>query len=291
MFNVITHGKKFFALSIILVVAGIISLFAQGINWDMDFVGGTSLQINLGQEFENSEIEEMVAEIIGTEPVVRRVGDTGHEVMIQTISLESDMRDAIYTALAERFDITDMESAIISSESFSAIVGQELRTSALWALIIVIALVLIYITIRFEFLSGIATILTMAHDIFIMIAVQSIFQLPVNLTFVAAILTILGLSINNTIVVFDRVRENLKSSKKGTPIAETVNSSIWQTMRRSVITSSTTFLMVLLLFILGVPSLRQFALPLMVGIAVGTYSSIFIVGPLWLTFIGKESKS
>ncbi|MDR1101919.1 MAG: protein translocase subunit SecF [Clostridiales bacterium] len=289
MFNIIEKKWYFLGFSGIIILAGLISLFAQGLNWDIDFTGGTSLQISLGQQFENSEIEQLVAGVIDGKVSVQKAGNEGTEVIIKTGELDAEKLRGVYTAIAEKYAIEDINSAVISADNFSAIVGKDLRESAIWASIIAALLMLIYISFRFELLSAVSAILALAHDVLVLLAVYSIFQISVNLTFVAALLTILGYSINDTIVIFDRVRENLKTSKKES-VADVANKSVWQTMRRSVYTSATTIVTILALYVLGVPSIREFALPLIIGITFGTYSSIFIACPLWIMLSGEDKK-
>jgi len=148
---------------------------------------------------------------------------------------------------------------------------------------------MIYISFRFEFLSAIACIIALIHDVLILIRVYTLFQIPINLTFIAAVLTVIGYSNNDTIVVFDRIRENVKSMKKFT-IAEVVNTSVWQTMRRSILTGLSTIITILLLYILGVPAIREFAFPMLIGIVFGIYSSVFIAAQLWVVFVGGENR-
>ena len=171
---------------------------------------------------------------------------------------------------------------VASVDSISETVGKELWKSAATSIAIAALLMLLYITFRFEVLSGLSAVIALIHDLLIMISFYVIFRVPVNTSFIAAILTILGYSINATIVIFDRIRENARFAKK-VPFAETVNKSIWQTLNRSINTSLTTLFTLVVLYIIGVQSIKEFALPLIVGIVAGTYSSVFISGPVWAT--------
>ncbi|MEG1441510.1 MAG: protein translocase subunit SecF, partial [Oscillospiraceae bacterium] len=161
--------------------------------------------------------------------------------------------------------------------------GRELANSAFWMSILACFAILLYVTFRFEFTSGVVAIVALAHDVLLLLGLYSLFRMSVNVNFIAAVLTVLGYSINNTIVIMDRIRENTRHSRKET-YGEIANSSIWQTMARSINTTVTTLLTIGMVYILGVPSIQQFAFPIIFGIIVGTFSSIFISGPLWATW-------
>ena len=179
------------------------------------------------------------------------------------------------------------DDAFIKSEKFGPSVGEEIRRNAYLSIAIATALMLLYITVRFEFRFGLAAVAALIHDVLIGLSVYAIFRLQVNSSFVAAILTIVGYSINDTIVLFDRVRENRKSMKRG-EYEELIDSSINQTMTRTINTSITTLVAILCLYIFGVTAIREFALPLLVGVVVGTYSSIFIASPAWYEMMIRD---
>ena len=176
---------------------------------------------------------------------------------------------------------------IINSETKGPAIGNELKKQALWALVLANIGILIYISFRFEWRFGLAAVIALVHDVIMMIVLYGVSRIAVNSSFIAAILTIVGYSINNTIVIFDRVRENMKNVRKIDDV-QLVNESISQTLSRSINTSLTTLLTVLALYILGVPAIKDFALPLIAGIIAGTYSSIFISGPLWIILKGNS---
>jgi len=291
MFNFVANKKWFFMFSIAIVVIAAISFFIQGFNFDIDFTGGTQIRAEINKEFDNDTISGLVEDIIGEKPSIQKSTNpiTGEntDVVIKTRELSAAERTEIYSILHSYYSI-DIENGV-SSDNISSAVGSDLKSSAIWASLIAVLLMMIYIAFRFEFTTAIATIIALLHDILILIAVYTLFQIPVNLTFIAAVLTVLGYSTNDTIVLFDRIRENLKGMKKVT-IAEVVNASIWQTMRRTIFTTSTTLLVIVLLYILGVPSIREFALPLMIGIGFGIYSTIFIAAQLWVLFVGGENR-
>lgn len=196
----------------------------------------------------------------------------------ETVVDENDIRAKMIAALKENYDIT--EEAVLSVEDVSATMGAELRGQALKAALIACLLMLVYITIRFEFFTGAAAVICLAHDVLIMLAFYAIFKMPMNANFIAAMLTIIGYSINNTIVVFDRIRENQKKALRS-DYKVLVNTSLKQTLTRSIFTTLTTLIPVILLYILGVDSIKDFALPLMVGLLAGTFSSVLLAGPIW----------
>lgn len=204
--------------------------------------------------------------------------------VIKTNELDAKQASDVKQALADKFGAIK----VISEDKVSATVGSELLGSSLQALLIAAVLMLIYISFRFELLSGLSAVLALVHDVLVMLSMYAIFRLPVNTSFIAAMLTIIGYSINATIVIFDRVRENTKYLKKET-FSNIVNTSIWQSMGRSVNTSVTTLITIVMVYILGVTSVREFALPIIIGIVCGTYSSIFLAGSFWCLLRGKKA--
>lgn len=204
--------------------------------------------------------------------------------VIKTNELDAKQASDVKQALADKFGAIK----VISEDKVSATVGSELLGSSLQALLIAAVLMLIYISFRFELLSGLSAVLALIHDVLVMLSMYAIFRLPVNTSFIAAMLTIIGYSINATIVIFDRVRENTKYLKKET-FSNIVNTSIWQSMGRSVNTSVTTLITIVMVYILGVTSVREFALPIIIGIVCGTYSSIFLAGSFWCLLRGKKA--
>lgn len=170
-----------------------------------------------------------------------------------------------------------------SMDDISPSSGQELARSTLWMSLLACAGILIYVTIRFEFTSGCVAVLALAHDVLVLLGIYSLFRVSVNINFIAAVLTVLGYSINNTIVIMDRIRENTRHSRKES-YGEIANNSIWQTMTRSINTTVTTLLTIGMVYIIGVASIKAFALPIIIGIVIGFFSSVFITGPLWATW-------
>ena len=283
MFNIINKRMIFFAISLIVfIIGGICFAVNGGLNTDIDFTGGTAIYVELGTAFDEVAIRNCINPVEGvTVSSVQKTGDTS--AVIKTTPIDTELRTKVTEALSATF----AGSQVLSVDNVSANVGKELWSNAALSIAIAVILMLVYITFRFEVLSGVSAVLALAHDMLMMISIYAIFRFPVNTSFIAAILTILGYSINATIVIFDRIRENTRFLKKES-FADIVNKSVWQSMGRSINTSITTLLTIVMVYILGVPSIKDFALPLIIGIIAGTYSSIFIAGQFWVMFRGKE---
>lgn len=278
--------KLWFGISGAIILLGFIMMITSGLNFGIDFTGGTMMQVNLNQTVSVSEVSDAIKEF-DLSPEIVHAGEQKFEVIIKTKkSLSNDERSAIFDVLKIKYNLQDTDFR--SAEQFGASIGTEIRNRALMAIFVASIFMLIYISFRFEFVFGLAAIIALVHDILILISVYAIFRFTVNSSFIAAILTIVGYSINDTIVVFDRVRENVKRSK-GKSHFEVADKSINQTLTRSINTSLTTLLVIGALYFLGVESIKEFALPLMTGIAVGTYSSIFIASPVWAIIRDKLS--
>lgn len=284
MFNIINKRVIFFSISAIILVIGLFCLIFGGLNTDIDFTGGTAIYVNLGTAYNETAVRDCVNPIEGV--TVSSVQKTdASSAVIKTTPITTEQRTLVTEALKKDFP----DSNVMSVDNVSANVGKELWTNAALSICIAALLMLVYIAFRFDLLSGVSAVLALMHDMLMMVAIYAIFRFPVNTSFIAAILTILGYSINATIVIFDRVRENARLMKKAT-FSEIVNASIWQSMGRSINTSLTTLITITMVYILGVPSIKDFALPLIIGIIAGTYSSIFIAGQFWVIFKGKDKK-
>ena len=288
MINIIQKYKLFMGVSAAVILAGIISMLIFGLNQDIDFVGGTTMHVNIGTQFNNDEISDVVNQQINIKPSsIQKAGEGEKEVIIKTTQINTEQRNKVFEALKQKYGLT--QDNLLSTDNVTATVGKELKFQALIATLIASVLMLVYISFRFEFKSGVAAVIALIHDVLVMLAVYAILQVPVNVSFIAAILTIVGYSINDTIIVFDRIRENNKYAKKE-QFDDVVNKSIWQTIARSINTSLTTLLTITALYVLGVPSIKDFALPLIVGILSGTYSSIFIASPIWVLWREWDAK-
>ena len=295
-------GKKAicFAVSIVLIVVGFVAMGINGakdgniLNYSLDFVGGTSTTVTFNEDYSIAEIDQKivpVVEKVTNDPNVQTQKiEGGNQVVIKTRSLELSEREALNQALIDEFGVDEKG---ITAENISSTISSEMRSDAVWAVIIATICMLIYIWFRFKDIrfAG-SAVIALLHDVLVVLAFYAVVKISVGNTFIACILTIVGYSINATIVIFDRIRENMGGLKKKSPedLQEIANRSITQTLTRSINTSLTTFIMVFVLFILGVSSIREFALPLMAGIICGGYSSVCITGALWYVFKVKFAK-
>lgn len=279
----ITSNKgKFLLLPLLVIVAGIVMYFVNGgFNFDIEFMGGVRMQVDMEQAFDNEEVSDFLEEQLGISPVIVQAG-SGTTATIKTQPIDDAQKDLIFTSLKEKYSLK--AEAPMSVNSASASFGKEVQGKAFLYTLIAIVLILVYIAFRFEWRSAVMAVLALALNILVMMAVYAITYTPLNTTFIAAMLTIVGYSINNTIVVFDRIRENMKgfrAKKGGTTVSDVVNRSINESMGRTLNTTITTLITVVLLYFLGVPSIKEFAFPLIVGVVAGAYSSIFIASPFW----------
>ncbi|MBE7015756.1 MAG: protein translocase subunit SecF [Ruminococcaceae bacterium] len=278
---------KFLLLPILVIVVGIVMLFTRGFNFDTEFVGGIRMQINVGSDFENQEIADLVTEVAGevAAPVVQKIGD-GTQATIKMSELDDETKTKLEAAITEKYG----EEAVMSVNSASASFGAQVQRKALIYTIIAILCILAYIAVRFEVKSAVMAVFALAINVLVMMAVYAITYKPLNTTFIAAMLTVVGYSINNTIVIFDRIRENMRgfNAKKGHDVAEFVDRSINESMGRTINTTITTLITVILLNILGVNSIKDFAFPLIAGVIAGAYTSIFVASPFWAAWKKAE---
>ena len=282
-------------ISAVIILSGLISLFISGLNLGVDFTGGTILHLKLEDNFLMEDVRAVLAPYGLDEAALQRAGGAaghagGDEVIIKTRYLDEAIRKDVINSFMERWPDMTTEN-VLRVENVGAVVGGELTREAFLALIIAAICIVIYITLRFEFRFSIAAVAALLHDALFIVAIFSIFKIEVNSPFIAAILTIIGYSINNTIVIFDRIRENLKFRRQRS-IEELVNDSINETLTRTINTSVTTLIVLLSLFFafnyfVGGIDLKAFALALLIGVIVGTYSSIFIAGALWVAWRKK----
>lgn len=276
--NIMKHYKLWFALSGSVIVLGLVMMIFNGLNLGIDFTGGTMMQIDLGQKVSVEEVSDLIKSF-DLNPDIVHSGDAQTEVIIKTkASLDNEERKAIFAVYKEAYNLED--SALKGAEQFGPAMGAEIRNRAIIAVLIASVMMLIYISVRFETVFGIAAIISLVHDVLFVVAIYAIFKITISSSFIAAILTIVGYSINDTIVVFDRVRENVKREKSKDHF-DTINTSVTQTLSRTLNTSVTTLIVIAALYVLGVSSIKDFAFPLLIGISVGTYSSIFIASPVW----------
>lgn len=287
--QITSNRWKFMLLPALIIVAGIVMYFVNGgFNFDVEFMGGSRIQVMLPEGTENKDVEAYIEETLGVDATVQN-GETANTVVIKTPPIEGELAvvedetensvSPVFAALKTKYSLED--SALIDNTTASASFGAEVQRKALLFTLLAIVCMLIYIAIRFELKSAVMAVLALAINVLVMIAVYAITNIAVNTTFIAAMLTVVGYSINNTIVIFDRIRENMKSRKKNETISELTDRSVWETMGRTINSTVTTLITIVLIYILGVSTIRNFALPLIVGIVTGAYTSIFIASSFW----------
>ena len=290
---ILKNFKIFGGISVILVATGLVALillpFGKNLfNLSIDFAGGTEMEFNMHtavtQDIQ-TEVGDLFKDATGVDASsVTSSGDGNQDVLIRSTSIDSEQRAAVIDKMLEKYSLADTD--ILNNNDVSASVGSDLQRSAFICSILAILLMLVYITFRFELTSGLAAVCCLVHDLLVMLSVYVLLQIPLDSNFIAAALTILGYSINASIIVFDRVRENLRTARKE-PFEVIGEKSIWQTMGRTINTTLTTLFTIGMVYILGVPSLKQFTLPLIVGILAGGWSSVMLSTGLWSFFRKK----
>ena len=296
--NFLSKKHIFFAASVLVIVAGFAFMgvnkanTGEVLNYSLEFKGGTSTNVtfneNLTLEQIDSEVLPVVSDVIGGGAIQTQKVQGTNEVIIKTKTLDVEQREALNQALADNFGV-DTEKII--AETISSTISSEMRSDALVAVFVATICMLIYIWFRFKDIRfGASSVIALVHDVLVVLAFYALAKVSVGSTFIACMLTIVGYSINATIVIFDRIRENLSEAGRKEELQAIVNKSINQTLSRSIFTSLTTFIMVAALYVLGVTSIREFALPIMVGIVCGAYSSVCLAGALWYVFRTRFAK-
>lgn len=294
----LSKRKWFFTASAIVIILGFTFM---GINvvkgegalaYSLEFMGGTSTNVTFNEDYTIEEIDELIVpvveEVTGDANVQTQKVAGSNEVIIKTVTLELEQREALNHALVENFGV---DEELIIAENISSTVSNEMRKDAIVAVIVATIFMLLYIWFRFSDIRfATSAVAALLHDVLVVLAFYAIARISVGNTFIACMLTIVGYSINATIVIFDRIREELKLKSKKESLADVVNKSITQTLTRSIYTSITTLVMVVVLYILGVSSIKEFALPLVVGIVCGAYSSVCLTGALWYVMKTKSGK-
>lgn len=297
--NFLGRRKLFFGISIVAILAGFIAMginkssIDMPLNYSLDFVGGTSTTMTLNEDMSIEEIDAQIVpyveEITGDGNVQTTKVAGSNQIIIKTRTLNVEEREAFNEVMVSNFGVDENS---ITAETISATVSSEMQSDAVKAIIVSTILMLLYIWFRFKDIRfGASSVIALLHDVLVVLAFYAIVRVSVGNTFIACMLTIVGYSINATIVIFDRVRENLRAMRNKEALDEMVNRSISQTLSRSIFTSLTTFFMVASLEVFGVSSIREFALPLMAGIICGTYSSICLTGALWYVLRTKMVKT
>lgn len=295
-FAILKNFKIFGGISALLVVTGLVALillpFGKNLfNLSIDFAGGTEMEFNMHTEVTQdvqTEVSGLFKDATGVDASsVTSSGDGNEDVLIRSTSITSEQRAAVIDKMLEKYSLADTD--ILNNNDVSASIGSDLQRSAVICSVLAIVLMMLYITFRFEMTSGMAAVCCLMHDLLIMLSVYVWLQIPLDSNFIAAALTILGYSINASIIVFDRVRENLRTARRE-DFASVAERSVWQTMGRTINTTLTTLFTIGMVFILGVPSLKQFTLPLIVGILAGGWSSVLLSCSLWNVFRKKFRK-
>jgi len=321
-FSIVNLQKFFLFFAVAVIILGFVGATVSyiyrnnpdiGIKWGIDFTGGTVFNVSLMRDADDSDVRKIsdiikketgseaslvqITEVTAVDVEVLKSTDI---IVIKSSTTKNEERKAVIQAIADEFSLpyekdengvmnTTNIAWLLSSDTVGPAAASDLMKSAVLGISVAAILMLLYISIRFDLFSGVAAVVALLHDVSMMIIFTYIFGVQVNLSFIAAILTILGYSINATIIIFDRVRENKKIGA-GKTFDEIVDNSVWQTMRRSIFTSLTTLFTISVLYFLSVPSIKEFAFPIIVGIIAGFVSSVFISGNVWVFFKNKYGK-
>lgn len=284
--DILGKRKIWYTVSIIVLAIGLVFLFAKGLNYGIDFDGGTLLEYKFDQEVSNEDIRSILEDInVASDAKIQQsTGQGVFSTIIRTKELTPEEKVQVEEKLRTVFPSTEM----LRSETVGPIIGEQLRNKALLAMLIASVAIVLYISVRFEFRFAIISIITLLHDVLITVGIFALIGKEINTPFVAALLTIIGYSINDTIVIFDRIRENMKlmHNKSFEVLA---NSAVVDTLPRSINTSLTTLITILAIYLFGGASIKTFMLALFIGMFAGTYSSIFVASPLLVTWTNRLS--
>jgi len=281
--NYLRYAKQMLGFSIVTVILSLVAVGVLGLNTGIDFTGGDLLDIQFTGQVSSAQVEEVAEGILGTVPQVQQVEAIGEnadqvtEFLIRTPEMSPSVREKLMTAFKEISSIN-----VVSETNVSATISRELTINALLALGMAVVLQVVYIWFRFELKFGVTAVVALIHDVLITLGIMSLLQIQLNSTFVAAILTVLGYSMNDTIVVFDRIRENLRRRKKGEDLEEIATRSIQEVITRSLYTGVSVIMVLIALLIWGGATLQDFTATLLIGTIAGTYSSVTVATTLWL---------
>ena len=291
-FDIAGHRKIWFLISLLFIIPGFICMGVRGFNFGIDFTGGTIIDLRFERPVTLSDVRSSLAKYDLDGSTIQLAGaesgiESSENVMIRTVDLEENQRKEVMTSLMQ--DVGPY--TVLREEKVGATIGSELITNAVLALVISWALIILYVAYRFEWRFGVSAVFALIHDIIIVLAVFSFTQRQIDSSFIAALLTIVGYSINDTIVIFDRIRENLKLHfRRGGDVNELVNRSIYQTLTRSLYTVFTVLFTTFALYYFGGETTKDFAFALLVGFASGCYSSIFIASQLWIELRNRTER-
>jgi len=291
-FDIASRGKLWFIISALIIIPGLICIGVKGFNFGIDFTGGTIIDLKFENPVTVSAVRDAIKPYGLDGATIQLAGSdsdiaSSESVMIRTADMEEEQRKEVMAGI--KSSVGDYQ--VMREEKVGAVIGSELILNAVEALVVSWLLIIAYVAYRFEWRFGVSAVLALIHDIIIVLVVFSLTGRQVDSSFVAALLTIVGYSINDTIVIFDRIRENLRLhfAKNGN-IYELVNKSIYQTLRRSLYTVFTVLFTTFALYVFGGETTKDFAFALLVGFASGCYSSIFIASPLWIYFKNRDEK-
>ncbi len=288
-FHFIRNRKIFYCISAAIIICGIVFTGIRGFNYGIDFTGGTMIQLDMGKKVDIDEVKDTIKDY-KLNPTIVYAGKDNDQIVIRTIkAMKTKERTAVVNTISDKYHLG--KNAVLSSEEFGPTVGKELRHNAVKSVLIATFCMLIYIRFRFKnWQYGLAAVAGLGHDVLVTLSLYAIFGFTINNPFIAGILTVVGYSINDTIVVFDRIRENTQFYKRKER-EKMIDDSINQTLSRSIMTSLTTIVVMIPLFVLVSSQLREFLIPLMIGVICGTYSSIFLCSPLYYEMTKKGTRS
>jgi preprotein translocase subunit SecF len=284
-FHFIKLRKIWYTISILIIIPGIISLFLQGLNLGIDFTGGSLLDLKFSSPATTEQVRGVLDEFGLEGATIQQSGEDSFLIRTRELTEEES------TGVLSEFNSKLSEVTVQRAERVGPVMGKELIFKAFQALALASVLIVIYVAYRFEFKQGIAAILAVLHDVFLVVGVFSVFQLEIDSSFVAAVLTIVGFSLMDTIIIFDQIRENSILKKKGDILENIINRSLWQTMSRSINTTMMVLVVLFALLLFGGATMRNMVLALLIGITTGAYSSICVATPLWFDIKRLDGKN
>lgn len=289
-FSIVKNYRIFFAITIIFLMIGFGSMIVKGFNLGIDFTGGSIMDLSFNRPVAVAEVRDVLKEHnLGNSIIQLESSDanttTSKGVLIRTGVIDDEQRRAVMNDLQAKLG----DFSIQRVENVGATVGDELIQQAVLAIVLSWVLMIAYITMRFEFKFALAAIIALIIDVSVTLSYFSLFHMELDSSFVAALLTVVGYSVNGTIVIFDRIRENMKIHRRSESLTEMIDNSIWQTMGRSIYTVGTSLFAVVAIFIWGGETIRNFSFAMLIGFSSGAYTSTLLAGPLWLFLRGKKA--
>lgn len=289
MFSIVKNYKIFFSITIIFLIIGIGSMLVRGFNLGIDFTGGSIMDLSFNKPVTVAEVRDVLKEHNLGNSIIQLESKDGAQsaqgVLIRTVVIDDGVRREVMNDLKGKLGDFQIQRV----EQVGATIGGELIQQAVMAIVLSWVLMIGYITMRFEFKFAIAAIIALIIDVLVTLSYFSLFHMEMDSSFVAALLTVVGYSINGTIVIFDRIRENLKIHRRSESLSNMIDNSIWQTMTRTCYTVGTSLFAVVAIFLWGGETIRNFSFAMLVGFGSGAYTSIFLAGPLWLFLRGKKA--